>query len=1050
VEFRILGQVELWANSERHDLGPRKARSVLALLLCELGHPVPAETLVGRVWGDEPSDSALKSLYENVSRLRKSLRAAGGSGRELTQRSGSYVLEVGRQDVDAWQFRMLRDQARAASARGDDERAVDLLYAADALWRGTPLDGMDGGWVEGVRVRLNEERFAAALQRITAGLQLGWHADLVSEIADLTHQHPFDERLLDLNLRALYGSGRKAEALSTYIQAERRWREGYGGDLGTGLRNLQQLMLHDDPTLSAAPSPWGSRPVASDAALPPVPPSTMPRDTPDFTGRAAELDTLTARLNADEARSSVPVIVISGMAGVGKTALAVHAAHQLRGRYPEQVFLRLRANDPNEAPLNPAAALGRLLRRLGVPDTVIPADSDDRAALLRFKLTGRSAFIVLDDAFDANQVLPLLPGVPGCVVLVTTRRRTLILPGVLPLPLEPMPHTDAAVLFSRTAGSGTRAPDDQASVSRLVRLCGHVPLRIQLAGRQLQVHSAWSVSDLVSRFSDAGSGERDMTAQLDLSYRYLTADQQRLFRWLGLHPGGSFSSHAAVAMANDTSPAMTEHNLEVLLDYHLIEEPVPGRYEFHSVLREYAEGLANDVDSEADRKVMLRRLLGYYLGMLDCADRMTYPFRRRITMLDEVEPTALPSLLTRRECAELLDTEKTNLLAIAGYAGTQGWPRHAAMFAHLLGGFLDTWGDWSDAIDLHRRAVNAWRAAGNASGEATALVDLGFILCRTGQLADATESLQEALAIARGAADTTCEAAALNTMGIIQVRSDRYEESLASHDQALALWRELGDRHGEADALSHGVLPAERLGRHRHALSRAELALAAYRELGDSHGETKALNNLGGLQQDAGCYDDALISYEQAMARFMETGDRRGEALARSNIGDIRRLCGHHEAALKDYRVALSIFSDIGDRGSAVETINGMAAAFADAGDSLEALDQYEKALALATELSDRHAQTTAHLGIGAVQFAMGHYLSAADDYRAALKLSQDIADPVHEGHALYGLGRAVLHIDGTMAARERWRTALALFEATGRPEADEVRTQLSALPGDA
>jgi tetratricopeptide (TPR) repeat protein/DNA-binding SARP family transcriptional activator len=1049
VEFRILGQVELWAESTRYDLGPRKARSVLALLLCELGHPIPAETLVTRIWGDESSDSALKSLYESVSRLRKSLRAAGGSGRELVHRSGSYVLDVSRHDVDAWRFRVLRDQARATSARGDNERAIHLLTEADALWRGVPLDGLDGDWAEGARVRLNEERFAATLLRIGAGLQLGRHADLIGETADLTRRHPFDEALLDLHLRALHGSGRKAEALSAYRNAERRWREGYGGELGSALRDLHQLMLHDDPTLSATP-PWGaSRAVITDAVLPSAPSSTMPRDNPDFTGRAAELSTLTSWLNSHEARSSVPVVVISGMAGVGKTTLAVHLAHQLRERYPEQVFVRLWANDADEAPLNSAAALGRLLRRLGVPDTVIPADSEERAALLRYKLTGRNALILLDDALDAAQVMPLLPGIPGCVVLVTTRRRTLILPGMLSIPLDPMPHADAAMLFSRIAGLSVRTASDQAPVSRLVRLCGHVPLRIQLAGRQLQVHPAWSVGDLVSRFGDPGSGERDMIAQLDLSYRYLTAAQQRLFRWLALHPGDSFSAHAAVAMAGDASPALTEYALEALLDYHLIEESIPGRYEFHAVLREYAESLSNQVDSQQDRRVALGRLLRYYLGLLEQADRMAHPSRSRITAVDGAIRPALPPLTTPRECAELLDVEKTNLLAIARYAGSQGWSREAAMFAHLLAGFLDTWGDWADAIDLHRRAVSAWHVTGNTSGEAAALVDLGFILCRTGQLAEAAEHLRTALAIAQATGDTTGQAAALNTMGIIQVWSDQYEESLASHDQALARWRELGDRHGEADALSHSVLPAKRLGRHQDALSRAERALAVYRELGDPDGETKVLNNLGGLQQDAGCYEDALVSYEQAMARSTEIGNRQGEAITLSNIGDIRRLSGHYQEALQDYRAALSIFREIGDRGSAVETISGMAAAFAHAGDNREALGQYEKALALATDLAERHAQATAHLGIGAVRLAMGQYLTAADDYRAALKLSQEIADPVQEGHAHYGLGCALLETEGAGAAVSQWREALALFEATGRPEADDLRARLPPATGD-
>jgi DNA-binding SARP family transcriptional activator len=249
VEFRILGPVELLSCGKNYKLGARKERGVLAVLLWELGYPIPAETLVSRIWGDDASDGAFESLYQNVSRLRKRLRNAGGTGRELPNRSGSYVLDVSRQDVDAWRFRALRDDARAAAAHGDDELAVTLFAEAEALWRGVPLDGLDGDWVEGIRARLNEERLHAAAHRIRAGLRLGRHADLVGEIADLAHQHPPNEALVELHLRALYGSGRQAEALSAYLQAERRWRNDFGGNLGPALRDLHQLMLHDDPAL---------------------------------------------------------------------------------------------------------------------------------------------------------------------------------------------------------------------------------------------------------------------------------------------------------------------------------------------------------------------------------------------------------------------------------------------------------------------------------------------------------------------------------------------------------------------------------------------------------------------------------------------------------------------------------------------------------------------------------------------------------------------------------------------------------------------------------
>ena len=1049
MEFRILGRAELWAEGKRHDLGTRKERCVLAVLLCELPHPVPAETLVGRIWGGDPPDSAYNSLYSVTSRLRKRLGDVSGTDGEqlLPKRSGSYTLNVRRDDVDMWRFRVLRDQARAAFGHGDDEMVVNLLYEADALWRGIPLDGLDGDWAEGVREGLYEERLAAAVQRIRAGLRLSRHADLVGEITELARQYPSNELLLELYLRALYGSGRQPDALAAYLQAEHRWRDEYGVDLGPALRDLHRLMLREDPTLNATLPLRES--TAAQAASTAPPPSTMPRDNPDFTARTVELEKLTSWLDTEVARSSVPVVVISGMAGVGKTALAVHAAHLLRERHTEQaqVFVSLGAHNPGEEPVAPADALGALLRRMGVPDTVIPADKEDRAALLRFKLAGRSTCILLDDALNTSQVLPLLPGVPGCVVLITTRRRALDVPGMLPIQLNPMSYEDAAALFTRTAGGDQAA--DRASVSRVTRLCGHLPLRIRLAGGQLRRHPAWSVGDLASRLSDLGSDDPDMAAEFDLSYRYLTAEQQQLFRQLALHPGDSFPRYAAVAMSGGGSPAKTEHALEVLLDHHLVEEPVPGRYTFHSLLRDYASGLADTVDSEQDRRLAMGRLLDYYLSLADRAHRIVNPFGRQVTIPDSINSLVLPSPRSRHECMELLEAEKSSLLAVAHYASTQGLGRYVGLFARLLGGFLDTWGDWADAVDLHRRAIDAWRTAGDPSGEAAALTDLGFVLCRTGQHAQAADHVLNALAIARVASDKSAEAAALDTAGIIHACSARYEEALASHDQALVLWRDVGDRHGEADALSRGVMPAARLGRHSHALRRAESALAAYREVGDRHGETNVLNNIGGLLQDDGRHEEALASYERAKVGFTQIGDRQGEAIALNNIGEIHRLSGREDQALKDYRAALSIFQDIGDRGSVAQALNGMAAAYVGAGHNDSALDCYEKALVLAIELGERHAQGVSHQGIGGINLTMGRCLSAVNDYQVALKLSQEVADPVQEAQALYGLGCAVSRTQGASAAQEYWRAALALFEVADRPEAEEVRILLAVPPGD-
>ena len=1043
----MLGPVELLSGGKSHEMNSRKERSVLACLLWDLGRPVPAETLISRIWGGDAPDRASESLHQNVSRLRRALRNAGGTGRELPNRSGSYVLEVSRGDVDVWRFRALRDDARAAAGRGDDRLALALYAEADALWRGIPLDGLDGDWAEAIRARLNEERLLAAEHRIRAGLNLGLHADLVGDIADLARQHPSHEALLDLHLRALYGSGRQAEAMRAYPQAERRWRADFGVSLGPALRDLHQLMLNDDPTLRPAPSTAAAYRVAGQASMPPsTPPSMVSRDNPDFTGRAAELATLSAWLDSDSAQSSVPVVVISGMAGVGKSALAVHAAHSLRERYPDQLHLILHGHDAHGGPLEPTAALGALLRMLGVPDQAIPAGAEERVALWRLMLNGRRALIILDDALDADQVLPLLPGAPGSLVLVTTRRRSLSLPGMLPLALAPMPHADAFALFARTADLGEVV--DQPAVARVLRLCGYLPIEIQLAGSRLRGHPAWSVRDLASRLGDMRSGEPAMTAALALSHRYLTLGQQQLFRWLTLDPGDSFSVHAAAAMAADPSPATTERTLETLFDYHLIEEPVSGRFAFHDLVREYAAGLT---DPEPEQRLAVGHLLDYYVWLADRADQVVHPFDRRFPVpRDILAPPALPPLGTRGECMARLEIERTNLLGSARHAALEGWPVHAGVLAHLLGRFLDTWGEWADAIHLHRLAVAAWRTTGNAAGEATALVDLALILVRTGQHAEADECARAALSAARSAPDQGCEAAALDTLGVILSVSARYAEALACHDQAIPILRGLGDRHGEAAALNRSGMPLGRLGRHQDALRRAELALAIYRELGDRQGEAKALNNLGGMHQEAHCYDEALASYEQAMATFADIGERQSEAIALSNIGDIRQLSGQYEEALRSYRTALNIFRDIGDRRSEAETLNGMGAAYAGAGDHQTARGHYERALVLATELAERHTQAVSHLGIGSVQRTLGNVLSAADYYRAALQLSREIGDPAQEAHALDGLGFALQDSQGPAAARECWHRALAIFEAMGSPEADAIRARLRAANGSA
>jgi DNA-binding SARP family transcriptional activator len=1085
VEFRILGPVELWVNGQRHDLGSPKERCVLGILLWRLGQPVSTDDLIDLVWGGNPPDQALTSLYAYISRLRKELKRAAGDDRAwLRRRSGYYTLDADLQAVDLYRFRELHGQARAAAGRGDDERAAALLHEAESLWRGTPLTGLTGMWAERVRTRLAEERLDAISDRITAELRLGRHAALVGEISDLVVQHPFNQALVEHLMLALYRCGRQAEALATYRRAHHRLVDEVGREPRSALRALHQRMLNGDPDLDEPPArtarpgtqagsppaaqpvaqpgpppvaqpvaqpgpPPAAQPVAQPGPPPAARPNSLPRDDPHFTGRAAELDQLFDIIKAESGRGAVTVVAINGMPGVGKSTLAIHAAHLLGDRYPDRFYLHLHAHDPIEEPLDPATGLSTLLSTLGIPPNGIPGTLEERATLWRTQLASRRALILLEDADDPDQIRQLLPGSPGCLVLITCRRRMIGLPGIFWLPLGLMRQDEAASLFTRVAGA--ERAHDQAAVAEVVRMCGYLPLAIQLAGSRLRHHPAWSITDLASRLSrsqhrlsEIGAGDREIAGSLALSYRYLMSGQKRLFRQLALHPGTEFSGYAAAA-AGAISLAAAERALEALLDHCLLEERSPGRFSFHDLIREYAYRLSLLEDSETDRRRTVHRMLDYYLCLADRADRIVYPFHRRMEAQLTHIPADMPPLDGREDSRKVIDAERDNILRVMHYAARQGWPAHTGLLPHVLAQFLDAWGYWEDAAAAHRLAVRAWRDAGNRAGEARALTELCFTLSRTGGYAEALACARNALGIFRAGKDRGGEAEILDCMGLVLWQSSRFQEALSHHDESLAIWRSIRDRHGEADALGHGAFPLWHTGRYEDGLKRLKQAIAVYREIGDTRGEGYSLINIADFELHLGYHDEALDHYQQALIIFRDTGNRQGEAIMSNNIGNLCQRAGRYDESLKHYRNALSIYRAIGDRRCEADALNNIGAAFHHAGHHGEALFNHQKALVMAHELAEPYQEARSHCSIGDVHLQTGNYGSALNDYRSALELSRRIGDVYQEALAHDGLGSVMLHTEGMAAARKHWQRALGLFEQIGVPEADTVRSRLRA-----
>jgi tetratricopeptide (TPR) repeat protein/DNA-binding SARP family transcriptional activator len=1019
VEFRILGPVQLWANDGRQiDLGSRKERCVLAILLWERGHPVPVNALMDKVWGDDLPGKVHSSLYGYVSRLRGHIREASGEstnpGLLRSNSQGSYALDVDSGDVDFRLFLELGEAARAAMAAGDAQRAAALFHDAERLWRGTPLADLSGPWVDQIRMRLETERLTMSIDRLDAGLRIGRHAAQVGEISDLAAQHPLDERLTGLLMLALNGSGRTSEALAVYRRFERQLRDEDGSDPTPELADLHLRMLKDSQALITRPS--GRLPVS----LVPAPrtplessASTLPRDNPDFTGRVAELEMLAGWVSSEQGRSTVPVIVISGLPGVGKTALAVHAAHLLGDQYAYKVHVGLRAHDPASQPLEPAAALATALRTLGVRDDELPKSIEDRATTWRS--SARQALVVLDDARDEDQIVPLLPGAPGCAVLVTSRHRLLNVPGMLALPLRTLPPADATAFFTTIADPSRIT--EPAEVAAVLGMCGYLPMQVQLAATQLRRHPTWTMADLIARLREIRAEDRELTASIELSYRYLMPEQQRLMHRLALHPDSSFSSYAGAALAGTPPFPATGRMLDALVDYHLIEEPATDRFAFHDLIREYAKHVAHTREPERDRQQAIRRLLDYYARLADQADRVVYPFHRRLPvpagpLAPDGRSTSpvLPLLRSRQDCKRWMEAERTSLLHAARYAATKGFHEYTGLLPHLLSKFLDAWGDWADAIDLHRRAATAWRAIGNPVGEARALIDLGFALSQMGRNDEAISHLQASLAITRESASQLDEADALSNMGVILWRQARYPQALDSQDEALAIWRSLGNRQGEANALHRSAIVLWHLRRPNDALRQAEQALAIYRELGDRQGETNSLNNLGDMHQAAGRNEQALTNYERALAMFRETGDRQGEAMAMNNIGDVCRRTGEQKTAIRYYRTALDEFRAIGDRRSQAETLISMGTAFSQEQDHSAAIDNFQKALVIAHLLAEKYLQALAYLGLGGARLERADYGSAADDFRMAIELSQQIQDPESEARARDGLRMTLLH----------------------------------------
>ena len=606
LRFTVLGPVRAWRGAEPLPTGSPQQRALLAALLLREGRTATAAELIDALWGEKPPSQALAAVRTYASRLRKVL----GAGVLVSESGGYAIRSLGDGALDLALAQELAADAEKAHNSRDLRHARALINEALSLWDGEVLASVPGPYADTQRTRLEEWRLQLVESRLGMDLDQGCHAEAVSELTALTAAHPLRERLRELLMLALYRSGRQAEALAVYADTRRLLADELGVDPRPGLKELQQRILRADPGLAEP-----SAPVAEPSAAT-VKPAQLPASVSDFTGRAsfvAELSEVLSAASAAEGRV-MAVSALAGIGGVGKTTLAVHVAHRARTSFPDgQLYVDLQGAGARAA--EPETVLGAFLRALGTADSAIPDSLEERAALYRSVLDGRRVLVLLDNAHDAAQVRPLLPGTEGCAALVTSRVRMVDLAGAHLVDLDVMSPEEALSLFTKIVGKERVTSERQAALD-VVAACGFLPLAIRISASRLAARRTWTVSVLAAKLADERrrldelqAGDLAVKATFELGYGQLEPAQARAFRLLGLADGPDISLAAAAAVLNLPLGA-TEDLLESLVDTSLVESAAPGRYRYHDLVRLYARACAErDEQPPSERGAAMSRLL---------------------------------------------------------------------------------------------------------------------------------------------------------------------------------------------------------------------------------------------------------------------------------------------------------------------------------------------------------------------------------------------------------------------------------------------------------
>ena len=1024
LELRLLGPVEARVDGRPVPLGTRKQRLVLAILALEANRQVPMERLVDLVWPDGPPRTATHAVRVCVSGLRAALAAAGGgAGVDIVTRGTGYLLAAGPSTVDAHRFRSLLADAR--EAYGDAER-VALLDRALALWTGQALAGAaPPSTAQRLCAGLEEARLAAMEDRLDALLRLGRHRELVDELADLVSRHPLRERLAGQQMLALYRSGRAGDALAAYRRLRADLAEQLGLDPDAALQRLEVAILRDEDPRPAPPPAVGPAEPAVAVAPAVAVPAQLPPAVAGFAGRSAELADL------DALTAPAAVAVIGGTAGVGKTTLAVHWAQRHRDRYPDgQLYVNLRGRGSG-TPVRPEQALGAFLRALGTPAERIPLDLDEAAALYRSLLADRRMLVLLDNAEGVDQVRPLLPAGTGCLALVTSRDRLAglaVRDGAGLLRLDTLDPDEAGQVLARLLGAGRVGAEPEAS-EELARLCGYLPLALRIAAAQLARHPDRPVADLVGRLRTGdrlavleieGDEQSAVRAAFDLSYVALKPEARRLFRLAGLLPGADLTAPAARALAGPAA----ERALAQLADAHLLDEPAPGRYLLHDLLRLYAQTLSAAEDGPAERDGALRRLFDFYLHTTDAAARLLYPQMQRLPL--PAPPVPVEGFADPGAALAWLEAERANLVAAVERAAADGPRPIAWLLVDALRGYFWMRRHTADWLAAGGAALAAAGAAGDHAGLAAAHLCLAQSRRFLSDHDAAEAHFAEAVAHAGRAGWRQGEAAATGSIANLYRDQGRLAEAAEFHRRAGDIFRQMGEPGGEAVSLTNLGNVQLDSGRLAEAAANLAGALSIYGRIGAHNARAHVLNSLGCAYHLQGRPDAAIEHLEQALALHRAAGSREGEADTLNNLAEVHLAARRPGVARGLAADSLAIAVDAGDRRVEADACHTLATLERLAGGTGTGFD--ERALAVARSGGYRRGEALALIGLA--ESGTGGPAGALEASRAALDLARSGGYRLIEADALTALAAAELAAGRPEDSARHAREALDIREA--------------------